>query len=369
MSPIEEKRFQRIVNALLLNPSFIDNLGLMHGKMGIAIYFFHLGRETKNQIYEDYAGELIDEIYGEISTSTPLDFENGLAGIGWGIEYLVREGFIDADTDEVLEEFDNRLIHELTYHTPEDIGLLKGFSGYITYFHCRVKESTDKNGQSIANREALLKAIDLLAKWITERHAAGNLEELWPEPGTFDITWNYTAILWASAGLHEASIFGAEAERIINMILTPLKSKTVFPRLQSNRLFLALVIEKLKLCIPAQFPDKVYDELIQKLLSGLDRETISRELTPNSAFLQNGTGGIAWIYQQLFQLSGDEFYQTEALYWNSRSFEFEETNQGFAGFNVAKENEDKAFGLLEGLAGIGLNEITVLQFDHLTLKS
>lgn len=76
-------RQQHITNTLLLNASFIDNLGLMHGKMGIAIYFFHLARETENQIYEDYAGELIDEIYEEISLTTPCDFENGLAGIGW----------------------------------------------------------------------------------------------------------------------------------------------------------------------------------------------------------------------------------------------------------------------------------------------
>lgn len=352
MSVINEKRFQRIVNALLLNASFIDNLGLMHGKMGIAIYFFHLARETKNQIYEDYAGELIDEIYDEISISTSLDFENGLAGIGWGIEYLAREGFIDADTDEVLEEFDKRLIHELTYHTPEDIGLLKGFSGYITYFHCRIKESTDKNVRAIANREALLKAIDLLAKRVTERHAAGNSEELWPEPDTFDNTWNYSAILWALTGLLEAGIFGAEAERIINMILTPLKSKTVSPRLQSNRLFLALVIEKLKLCKPEQFPAGAFDELIQKLLSGLDRENISRELTPDSAFLQNGTGGIAWIYQQLFQLTNNDHFREESLYWDSHGFGFTETDQGYAGFYVAKEDEDKAFGLLKGIAGI-----------------
>ena len=94
-STIPFSRQQRITNTLLLNASFIGNLGLMHGKMGIAIYFFHLAQETKNQIYEDYAGELIDEIYDEISTTTPLDFENGLAGIGWGIEYLVQNGFIE----------------------------------------------------------------------------------------------------------------------------------------------------------------------------------------------------------------------------------------------------------------------------------
>ena len=356
-------RQQRITNTLLLNASFIDNLGLMHGKMGIAIYFFHLARETKNQVYEDYAGELIDEIYEEISLTTPLNFENGLAGIGWGIEYLVREGFIDADTDEVLEEFDNRLTHELTYHTPEDIGLLKGLTGYITYFHSRVKKSADKNDRAVANRKALLKAIDLLAKRITERHTVGNPEELWTEPDTFDIVWNYPAILWVLAELHETGIFGAETEQVINMILTPLKYKPFFPRLQSNRLFLALVIEKLKLRKPEQFPVSSFDKLTQEILTGLDRGTIFNELTPDSAFLQNGTGGIAWIYRQLFLRTNNEHFREEFLYWNTRGFGFTETEQGYAGFYVDKENENKAFGLLEGLAGIGL--IDVLQFDHL----
>ena len=34
---------------------------------------------------------------------------HGLAGIGTAIEYLVQSGYIEADTDEILEEFDNRI--------------------------------------------------------------------------------------------------------------------------------------------------------------------------------------------------------------------------------------------------------------------
>lgn len=101
------KRLQRIANVLLLNASFIDNPGLLNGKMGIAIFFYHYSRYTKNKVYEEYAGELIDEIYEEINTSTPVNFENGLTGIGWGIEYLVHNGFIEANTDEVLADIDN----------------------------------------------------------------------------------------------------------------------------------------------------------------------------------------------------------------------------------------------------------------------
>src|SRR5690554_2330109 len=45
---------QRITNTLLLNASFIGNIGLLNGKMGISICFFHLARQTGIQIYEDY---------------------------------------------------------------------------------------------------------------------------------------------------------------------------------------------------------------------------------------------------------------------------------------------------------------------------
>lgn len=94
------------------------------------------------------------------------------------------------------------------------------------------------------------------------------------------------------------------------------------------------------------------DQLIQKLLAGINRETIFCELTTNSAFLQNGTFGIAWIYNQLFQLKGEDYCQIESLFWSNSSFEFDETNQGLAGFNVLKENEVIAFRLLVGLTGI-----------------
>jgi len=113
-------RLQRIANVLLLNASFLDNPGLLNGKMGIAIFFYHYAKFTGNKIYEDYAGELIDEIYEEISTSTPVNFENGLTGIGWGIEYLVKNGFVKADTDDALSEIDKFVSRSFNYYPLSD---------------------------------------------------------------------------------------------------------------------------------------------------------------------------------------------------------------------------------------------------------
>lgn len=159
---MKQSNSQWLTNTLLLNASFIKNLGLMHGKKSIAIFFFHLARQTQNTIYEDYAGELIDEIYEEISVNTSVDFENGLAGIGCGIEYLVQNGFIEADTDDVLKESDNRIFKELIYNTPQNIGILNGLTGIGTCVLKRIlnPQSSYDGIQALTNRQSLIHIID-----------------------------------------------------------------------------------------------------------------------------------------------------------------------------------------------------------------
>jgi len=151
---------QRLINALLLHSSFIENPGLLHGKTGIAICFYHLAGQTGNTIYEDYAGELIDEIYEDITMDTPLDFASGLAGIGWGIEYLVQNHFLEADTDDVLEEIDKRLM-PLIYSFPSPIGLENGLVGLGAYLLKRVQNPAAKEEkiQTLINKQLLVHLI------------------------------------------------------------------------------------------------------------------------------------------------------------------------------------------------------------------
>jgi len=361
-------RLNRIENVLLLNSSFIDDLGLMHGKTGIAIFFFHLARATGNKIYEDYAGELIDEIYEEISVSTSWDFENGLAGIGWGIEYLAQNGFIEADTDEVLEEFDNRLFQALIYSTPQEVGLLDGLAGLGAYFLKRIQNPASNNGKisTLTNKQILIHLIDDLDR------RTQDVSVIIRESQTFDICWDYPILIWFLTELYKLNIFNFKVEKIIKRLIEPLYDDKSLPRLHSNRLLLALAVTKLSNCgIDKQQTKETIDTGINldiisnKLLTNIDRNTITNELTPNSVFIANGTMGIAWICKQLFALTKESNFKTEMEYWTNQSFSFEEVDKGFAGF--AFEDEDNAFGLLEGLAGIGLYNNTILQYDNLTV--
>lgn len=343
-------RQQRITNTLLLNASFIENIGLMHGKMGIAIYFFHLARETNNQVYEDYAGELIDEIYEEVHAKSPCDFENGLAGIGWGIEYLVQNKFIDADTNEVLEESDKQITHEITFHAPSEIGILKGISGYILYFLYRL--NSNKAGTTLHEsiRKTLMDLFDLLKQRINTQLIGANAKVLWNEPDQFDLTWEYPSVIWVLSELVRIQVCTEEAKEVLTQLVSPVLNNDKLPMLQSHQLLLALALQKLK----RASPEIVTGFNVETFSTAIDREVIATELTDKSAYLRNGTTGIAFIFLKLFELTSNFSFTEEFEYWNTLLTDISITKQDTLRSLINENDGDNVYGVLNGLAGINL---------------
>jgi len=141
---MEKHLLNRIANHLIMNTSFIRDLGLYHGKMGIVIFFAHYARYTENMIYDDFAGEVLDEICTEIHLDTPVNFESGLCGIGWGIEYLLENGFMEGDSNEILSEIDQRIM-ELNVKRINDLTLRTGLQGILLYINKRISPLSKKS--------------------------------------------------------------------------------------------------------------------------------------------------------------------------------------------------------------------------------
>lgn len=139
-----DELLQRIANHLIINSSYLDNLGLFHGKMGVVIFFYHYSRYTSNPIYEEFAGELLDEIFEEIHDKLPIDFENGYLGIGWGIEYLAEQKFIDGDANDILEDIDKKIM-ERDIRRISDMSLNTGLEGVFHYVLARSRNNEDIN--------------------------------------------------------------------------------------------------------------------------------------------------------------------------------------------------------------------------------
>lgn len=136
-----DERLLQTARHYMLYGSFMDNIGLFRGKMGLVLFYFLYSRYTSNSLYEDFAVELFNEICEDVSLETPIGLRDGLCGIGWGILFLHKEGFIDNSPDELLADIDARIME---YHLlrMKDLSLETGFGGIALYVSERLSTST-----------------------------------------------------------------------------------------------------------------------------------------------------------------------------------------------------------------------------------
>lgn len=137
---------KRIVRHLIVNYPFVPDMGLLNGKMGGAIFFSHYAAYCKCPYYKDIAHSLIDGLSGLVNDNTPVNFFAGLSGIGWGIEYMIQNGLLEGDTDEILEDID-RIVMQKDVRRISDQTLYTGLGGILYYVITRLESHERKPGK------------------------------------------------------------------------------------------------------------------------------------------------------------------------------------------------------------------------------
>ena len=172
----DKKLLERFECTQTLNSDFYLHNGLKGGKMGAIIFFFHCSRETGVDKYEEIAEHLLDDIYQNLSQNIPLDFVNGLSGIGWGIEYLLQHGFVEGEADEILSEIDEYIIDEINRQHMAGLDLERGVVGLGRYILMRLRTSW-RHGDtyaSLALKENLIYLIDWIEKSLNAQNKPTN---------------------------------------------------------------------------------------------------------------------------------------------------------------------------------------------------
>ena len=85
--------------------TLVPQNGLTTGKIGIAILLYQYGKYRNDLKMTDYADILIELILQEMKQGVKRRFDDGLYGIVWGIHYLIKKGFVQADED-IFDEVD-----------------------------------------------------------------------------------------------------------------------------------------------------------------------------------------------------------------------------------------------------------------------
>lgn len=133
--------------------------------MGKTIALFRLYRNTKEEEWRIRAEEMLDDIWNECTKDMSLAYRDGLCGIGAGTEYLIQNGFVEGNTDEILAEIDSRVFAAINVRPPFDLSIEQGILGLACYLYHRLYYRKDSEEPTVLDlKEYTIYLID----WIAE---------------------------------------------------------------------------------------------------------------------------------------------------------------------------------------------------------
>lgn len=150
-----------------------DNIGLIHGQMGIVIFLYHYARFAKNKNDLDLSDRIFKQILKNIRSDMSYCFISGLCGIGWGIEYLYQNGFIEVDINKMLKYIDKRIM-EIDPLRIEDLDKDYGFGGIVLYLLARLYSIHNQNLDNPFDDEYLTNVYKRVKEIIDQRIMESN---------------------------------------------------------------------------------------------------------------------------------------------------------------------------------------------------
>lgn len=115
----------------------VPDIGIHNGRMGFVAFLFHCSRFTQNNSYKEKEETMLTGLLKDIKADTHYGFNTGLSGIGWGIEYLYQQGFLEGDTNEILEDFDKKIM-EIDPLRIMNLNQNYGLGGIVLYLLARI---------------------------------------------------------------------------------------------------------------------------------------------------------------------------------------------------------------------------------------
>ena len=132
------QNIRNVVNYLLLHSSHINNVSFFHGKMGIVVAMYAYANRKKDKLIEEYAWDLLQQVYDGVYSDMPIGLENGLAGIGYATTFLCEKGWVECDLNTILFDIDYKIM-ERDPRRMTDYSMRTGLKGLQVYLTLRGK--------------------------------------------------------------------------------------------------------------------------------------------------------------------------------------------------------------------------------------
>ncbi|WP_165043901.1 hypothetical protein [Dysgonomonas sp. ZJ709] len=271
-------------------------LGLANGKMGMCIYFYSLSRIDQDAKFGKIAESLLDEIFEQINTINSIDVKDGLAGIGLGVDYLLKHKFTKGNIDIILGDIDDIIFKQLSYSKYSDkIGSLTLI--HLLYYLCiRYEKQIKSSENEYLFGELIIQTINNLY----ERIDAAFFEELL----SYNVHYQLPQILYVLGRLYSLNFYNCRISHIIEEL--SYKVLSIFPALHANRLYLLWGMDN----INKQINDNRWEKHIKMIRSNIDVNVIlKQELRNKNIFFEDGVVSVYCILESL-----KKFFSKKELY-------------------------------------------------------
>jgi lantibiotic modifying enzyme len=374
-------RLQEIRKALEMVDN--DQPNLLGGAPGLALFHFYLARATGDESLAGRGMDLISRAGDMVEKGFNYPtFASGLAGLGWTITHLARQGFLEADVAEILADLTGPLQQSMMeYIGKGEYDYLHGALGIGLYF----LERSD-----LSETPAILLAlVEELARQ-AQTDVQGGLKwesvvDIEAKQRGFNLSLSHgqASIIDILGRMVAAGYGGDQARPLLDGAVTYLLHHELPQNARGTTIFASRVVpgepltgSRLGWC----YGDLGAGQVL--LRSGLRlgvkswqekglavlRHSMSRrdpqEAAINDAGLCHGSAGIAHIYNRLWQETGDEAFAETARFWYDSTLKLAIFNDGLAGYKAWRLPKYGGWineaGLLEGVAGIGLTLISAL---------
>lgn len=158
-----ESKIHLINDQISLNFQKTNEIGALTGLSGLALFNFHYSRVFNKE--STIGSTILEKCILKINEGyTKPTYCNGIIGLAWVINYLIKENFIDVSNNEVLLDIDNYNHYWIQSSLKDNnFDFFHGAIGYVNYSIDRYNNLTN-----IKTLEKIKESITLLLNFLSE---------------------------------------------------------------------------------------------------------------------------------------------------------------------------------------------------------
>src|SRR5690606_21092891 len=158
-----KKDLEAIKNQIVTRFVDYENIGVLSGFCGNAIFLFHYAKFLNDNTVAVKAKELIELSIDSLNKGyRNPSFCYGICGFAWTLDYLNQNNFLDINTDEYLLQLDSYLYNTMIKDfSKKNYDYLHNALGYAFYFLKRYK-NTEVESVKLQYKQTLIETIALI---------------------------------------------------------------------------------------------------------------------------------------------------------------------------------------------------------------